>query len=466
MTIILFSVLAVIKQSQAEHGLKHGDFQRYRQYCTKRLERIRKALNFVQSSGSKNRSTFVAKPVTVPVVFEVKRTPKDILRFLSIPLISAERCWAYAMQLKQEATSEPRKKFHMIRRFRKAVRWSVVLRDLCNAEASKCDLRTKLETTAYADYLNGLYFFEIDQWAKASELLSKAQNIYEKLFKVIYDEDILAHYKQRVGEIKPTLRYCAFNIGEGKGAVGTQDFINKIKTEVDGFGDKTISSKIEVTFFQFLACAISITISFQQLIDQSRLKECEELTEVEWLGKSVFVKHDKIRSFLLQLKDPSNDWQDLPLYERLIFECRDCLQLLRDINSDRSSLYQYLTYLRLDLITKRNLALVATLQNPADILRQYESIIGGYNEIKQLPLGQYFTDDYLVEQFLAEIDAQITAFKAYRCYYIGLVAKQNWKESIALLDRAGFYAKEALKNEFITKKKVRKSVAMVFCERW
>ena len=184
------------------------------------------------------------------------------------------------------------------------------------------------------------------------------------------------------------------------------------------------------------------------------MKEAEALTEIEWLGKQVFVKHDKVRSFLLQMKDPANDWQDLPLYERMIFECRDCLQLLRDNNSDRSSLYQYLTYLRLNLITKRNLTLVATLQNPADILRQYEIIIGGYNEIKQLPLGQYFSDDYLVERFFAEIDAQITAFKAYRCYYIGLVAKQNWKESIALLDRAGYYAKEALKNEFIVVQKV------------
>ena len=178
------------------------------------------------------------------------------------------------------------------------------------------------------------------------------------------------------------------------------------------------------------------------------------MAELEWLGKQILVKHDKVRSFLLQMKDPANDWTDLPLYERMIFECRDCLQLLRDINADRSSLYQYLTFLRLDLITKRNLTLVATLQNPADILRQYEIIIGGYNEIKQLPLSQYFTDDYLVDRFFAEMDAQIDAYKAYRCYYIGLVAKSsNWKESIALLDRAGYYAKEALKNEFIAKKK-------------
>ncbi|KAJ6219007.1 hypothetical protein RDWZM_004819 [Blomia tropicalis] len=172
----------------------------------------------------------------------------------------------------------------------------------------------------------------------------------------------------------------------------------------------------------------------------------------------MFVKHDKIRSFLLQLNDPSNDWKDMALFESLIFECRDCLQLLRDNSLDRSSMYQYLTYRRLELIIKRNLRLVATLQNPADILRQYEIIIGGYNEIKQLPLSTHFSDSYLVERFLSEMDAHVTMNKAYRCYYIGLVAKSNWKESVALFDRAGFYAKEALNNEFIVDKHAKEEL--------
>lgn len=169
------------------------------------------------------------------------------------------------MQLKQEANTEARKKYHMIRRFRKAVMWADRLRDLCNDDSSKCDLRTKLETSAYADYLNGIYFFELDQWAKASELLNKAQTIYEKLFKVIYDEDILAHYKQRVDEIKPTLRYCAFNIGEGKGGAGAQDFISKMKNEVDGMGDKTLSSKIEVSTLTAIFRQFVFTSPFHHL---------------------------------------------------------------------------------------------------------------------------------------------------------------------------------------------------------
>lgn len=185
------------------------------------------------------------------------------------------------------------------------------------------------------------------------------------------------------------------------------------------------------------------------MISETRGEKSESSSEFEWLGKPIFVKHEKIRTFLQEVKNPNQEWQ-FSLYEQMIFDCRDCLQLLRDTNSDKSSLYQYLTYLRLDLIVKRNLLLIGTLQNASDLLRQYEIIIGCYNEIKSLQLAQYFTDDFLVEKFHTEMDAQIMVYKAYRCYYIGHVAIQNWKESIALLDRAVFYCKQALQNEHLT----------------
>lgn len=67
-----------------------------------------------------------------------------LYRLLYIPLIDAERCWAYAMQLKVEANTERRKKFHMLRKLRKAVVHAETLAGLCQHD--KCDARTKLET--------------------------------------------------------------------------------------------------------------------------------------------------------------------------------------------------------------------------------------------------------------------------------------------------------------------------------
>jgi len=44
----LFSldILHVIKEAQGQHGLRHGDYQRYHGYCNRRLKRIRKVLKF------------------------------------------------------------------------------------------------------------------------------------------------------------------------------------------------------------------------------------------------------------------------------------------------------------------------------------------------------------------------------------------------------------------------------------
>jgi len=61
-----------------------------------------------------------------------------------LPLIDAERAWAYAMQLKSEANTEPRKKFHMISRLRKAVQHANTLDRLCN-DSGLFDARTKLD---------------------------------------------------------------------------------------------------------------------------------------------------------------------------------------------------------------------------------------------------------------------------------------------------------------------------------
>lgn len=43
----------------------------------------------------------------------------------------AERAWSYAMQLRVEANTEPRKKFHFIARLRKAASYALQLQKLC-----------------------------------------------------------------------------------------------------------------------------------------------------------------------------------------------------------------------------------------------------------------------------------------------------------------------------------------------
>lgn len=62
-------------------------------------------------------------------------------------LMEAERAWSYAMQLKQEANTEPRKRFHLMSRLRKAAKHSENLEKLC--ESPRVDAKTKLEAQVW-----------------------------------------------------------------------------------------------------------------------------------------------------------------------------------------------------------------------------------------------------------------------------------------------------------------------------
>ncbi|CAG2110757.1 unnamed protein product [Medioppia subpectinata] len=430
---ITFEILHVVKEGQSQHGLKHGDYHRYRQYCSRRLRRIRRSLNYVQSSG-KTRPTYQQKVVTNQLVNEATKSKKDPIRYLMIPLFCAERSWSHAMQLKQEANTEPRKKFHLIRKYKKAVKYAQSLQTICNSSPTKCDARTRLESTAYASYLTGLFHFETEQWLKANEYLKKSQTIYEKLFHAIADEEVAVHYRQRCDEIKPTLRYCAFNIGDQN--IETQD-LTKMQTEANEVDDQLLANKLD------------------QLILQTREKQSATLSEIQWLGKTIAVKQEKIRSFLLLMQDLTpTSMTRVSQFEKLIFECRDCVQLLRETNQEKTLLYNYLSYLRLDLTVGRNLQLIKTLKSSSDMIRPFETIIGSLSEIKSLPLDQYYSSSDSVDEFNQQIESKVTAFKAFRCYHIGNVNKNSWKESVALLHRSAQYCETALKDKNTPKEMV------------
>ena len=63
--------------------------------------------------------------------------------------MSAERAWSLAMELKQAANTEHRKRFHLMRRLQKAVKHANELVQLCEA-SERCDARTRLEAQVRA----------------------------------------------------------------------------------------------------------------------------------------------------------------------------------------------------------------------------------------------------------------------------------------------------------------------------
>jgi signal recognition particle subunit SRP68 len=66
-------VLKITKSYQQQHGLRHGDYQRYRHFCSRRLQRIRRVIKF--TNGKKQ---FIKKVVTAEVAVSVGYAACDI----------------------------------------------------------------------------------------------------------------------------------------------------------------------------------------------------------------------------------------------------------------------------------------------------------------------------------------------------------------------------------------------------
>uniref|UniRef100_A0A2K6S8X8 Signal recognition particle subunit SRP68 n=1 Tax=Saimiri boliviensis boliviensis TaxID=39432 RepID=A0A2K6S8X8_SAIBB len=341
--------------------------------------------------------------------------------YLLLVLMDAERAWSYAMQLKQEANTEPRKRFHLLSRLRKAVKHAEELERLC--ESNRVDAKTKLEAQAYTAYLSGMLRFEHQEWKAAIEAFNKCKTIYEKLASAFTEEQAVL-YNQRVEEISPNIRYCA-------------------------------------------------------LITQTRAKQAATMSEVEWRGRTVPVKIDKVRIFLLGLADneaaivqAESEETKERLFESMLSECRDAIQVVREeLKPDQKQrdyildgesgkvsnlqyLHSYLTYIKLSTAIKRNENMAKGLQRallqqqpeddskrsprPQDLIRLYDIILQNLVELLQLP---GLEED---KAFQKEIGLKTLVFKAYRCFFIAqsYVLVKKWSEALVLYDRVLKYANE------------------------
>uniref|UniRef100_A0A2M4BH93 Signal recognition particle subunit SRP68 n=1 Tax=Anopheles marajoara TaxID=58244 RepID=A0A2M4BH93_9DIPT len=444
-------ILRVIKDLQLQHGLRHGDYQRYRGYCSRRVKRLRKTLNLPQG----DRRHYKKRDVTVA---NLEKANSDD-RFLHIPLMLAERAWSYAMQLRQESNTELRKRFHLIQKLRKACGYALQLQSLCASNC--CDARTKLEAEAYSAWMHGSLHFELSLWKSAAENLKKAQVIYENLAQAMPEEEQPV-YRAKVEELKPSLRYCAYNVGE----------------------NASVNDLLEMRTGQ----AAGLLGNLSNLVAQTKAESMDAFQQTEWRGRSVTVRPEKVRLFLLSIQELDKSIEkakDVPakieLLETVLIDCKDSIAAIKDeIKQDpklRASategttgligiqyLLAYMSYTRLKLTLERNLFLVAqakqTLDDPnvagkssapataavgkkskpQDLSRLYEIILQNVTEMQQLT-GMESDAGYQ-----AEMETLSLSFRAFRCYYIALtlVAMKRWREAVAMYERSRKYAADAI----------------------
>lgn len=273
----------------------------------------------------------------------------------------------------------------------------------------RCDARTRLEAQAYLSWMQGSLQFELQLWQQAAENLKKAQVIYEKLASTLPEEEQLP-YKQRIDEIAPSLRYCAYNIGDEKA-------VDLLELRSQG-----------------------VLENFDALVLQTKDKTAAVLHEVKWFDMKVPVRIEKIRFFLVSveglddsLKHGEDNQAKIKILENFFIDLRDVISLARDsarTEKQDQLLLSYLLSLRIERTCQRNLLLIQQTRKPQDCVRFLDINIQQTNELSQ---NELIKNNALAQSYY---ELNIKAYKALRMYYLAKVqaSQKHWKESTVLFD--------------------------------
>ncbi|KAH0701341.1 hypothetical protein KY284_015556 [Solanum tuberosum] len=438
------NVLQLLKSAQMQHGLRFGDYARYRRYCTARLRRLYKSLKFTHG-----RLKYTKRSISVTTVAEV--------RFLHLVLYTAERAWSHAMEKKTLPDGpNARQRSYLIGRLRKAVKWASLFQELCSI---KGDSRTSLEAEAYAAYMKGSLLFEKDQnWDVALKCFKSARAVYEELGKYgDLENQVLC--RERVEELEPSIRYCLHKIGESN--LQTSELVSI--GEIEGPALDLFKAKLEAA------------------MAEARSQQAASMTEFHWLGNRFPISNAKIRVSILKAQELEKDIHgsaadSLPAEKKLVLydkifaayhEARSCIRndLVTAANSENvkdelSGLDKAVGAILGQRTIERNQLLVKIAKSklnkvrddknekvtkPEELVRLYDLLLQNTADLSDLVSSG--RDRKVEEVALAEeCELRSMAFRAERCFYLAKSYSSAGKrtEAYALYSRARSLADAAL----------------------
>jgi len=423
------NILSLTKNAQSQNGLKHGDYKRYRHYCTKRLKRIRKGIKFTH--GKK----FTKKEISLDNINDFKDP-----RVLQLPLYNAERAWAYAMSLKQELannkSADPRVRMHIRSRFSRALKWAKLLKQICQKHTEE---KTALEAEAYSEYIEGVYNFESEGWEQAYSCFMRSRKIYEELSKV---SDSLQKiiYQERIEQIDQSIRYCNFKRGK--------ETLDPVQDSIRATNDPTLSTQIE------------------KLLAEKVQQNVKGSAEIVYHGKTLPIKNEKtllamqkideltkviskMETDKMELDEESGEPNKLNSFIEL-FSLYD--EAIRNVSKEKEEykamgeaalqiyilIGNYFQSKKLSAIIDRNSILIKNATKkfetdigldsvwnckknykgktffPQDIVKLYDNLLQVYKQLIEL---EGSNPDYKV---FKSIELQETACKTLRCFFVAL----------------------------------------------
>eukprot|EP01098_Paradermamoeba_levis_P010075 TRINITY_DN4217_c0_g4_i1.p1 TRINITY_DN4217_c0_g4~~TRINITY_DN4217_c0_g4_i1.p1 ORF type:complete len:418 (-),score=149.04 TRINITY_DN4217_c0_g4_i1:22-1275(-) len=261
-----------------------------------------------------------------------------------------------------------------------------------------------------------------------------------------------------------SLRYCHYNMTGSQSADQSQLLASILKSK----GLESLKTKLE------------------DVLEEARKVQVLTMRQIEWRGKTVEIKTDKLRNLILNCQQIAFDLEKftttaatateanvdkmMELYDKLLVGYSDAVRMMKDELADMAkestkqklgakkvegivvqlqALSDYVTYQKLSKTAERNLLLADLYRDklegkavylppsftkkspkPEDLIRLFETLIQNTTD-----MGEVWGSDDL--EHVKEIQAKVMSFKAARCFYIALSYEDDNKfgEAFALLDR-------------------------------
>lgn len=302
---ISFDLLALIDQARNEHGMRQQDFDRYHNYCSTKVHRLRQTMSkthtnlvkrnesgkkgvkkavskkakrkaqsaTVQSENNKGKGNlFVRKTISIA---EVKDN-----RPAQLFLFEAERAWSFSQELKQssfEKEQDGKIRRHGLTRARRAIQWSQQLLDLITALGEeRIDVQTRAESHAYHVLLRAYEAFDKQNHMESMEFLSVTRKLLYLVAQAQSDskKEALAH--SYIDSTEPMLRFSAYSL-----ELSEQD-MDKLANTV---ASKDVCERIVNEF-----SALEARLKEQAQKNAGRSID-DRLDRIDWRGQSIPIRN-------------------------------------------------------------------------------------------------------------------------------------------------------------------------------
>lgn len=298
-------ILLSVRQARQANGLRTDDYERYRQYCTRRLRRLRST---VRGAPGKSREY---RPVPPPTPAAVRAHPEH----LAVHLVAAERAWAYALQLRPHTVdgsdNRTRAYFSMRKRLRAAVEAAGALERLALRD---CDARTALEAALYALWARGNERLEAGAWAAARAALLCASALCRLLLRLegggAEAGERQSLLQERIDEMAAKLRLCVLGLRRQRAAAAAGEGENDDDDEDNGDDDLESLSDTEVVrrLRPDLVPLLEIAVNRRAIVAEGVARGSREAAHaaqaagVLWKGVEVPVRSTRVRDALAALR--------------------------------------------------------------------------------------------------------------------------------------------------------------------